>query len=163
MSESENKYPNAKVAYLSWQDFDSLSRKLAYIIRSSGFTPEIIVGIQRGGCILAVFLSHLLGVRDFCTIGVRTTTDEEIQASRQTPVVINDSSLYHVRGKRVLLVDDVTNTGATLMTAKNRVLVFGSKEVKTAVLVWDTTKVQSCQADYYGTAVHAWVVFPWEK
>jgi len=163
MSESENRCPNAKAAYFSWQDIDSLSRKLARIIKISGFTPEIIVGIQRGGCILAVFLSHLLGVRDFCTIGVRTTTAADIQAPRQSPVVIDDSSLRQVTGKRVLVVDDVTNTGATLIIAKNRVLIFSCKEVRTVVLVWDTTNVKSCLADYYGTAVDAWVVFPWEK
>lgn len=161
--ESENRRQNVKAVYLNWNDIEYLSRRLAHIIKSSGFAPEIIVGIQRGGCIPAVFLSHLLEVRDFCTLGVKTTISEGIQAHRQTPTIIDDSSMHRVAGKRVLLVDDVTNTGATLTVAKDCVLAFGCKEVKVAVLVWDMSNVQSCLADYYGTTVNAWVVFPWEK
>ena len=159
----KNSYQDTKVAYFSWNDIDNLCKKLAYKIKGSGFTPEIIVGIQRGGCIPAVSFSHLLDVQDFCTIGVRTTISEAIQAPRQTPIIKDDFSLHLVIRKRVLLVDDVTNTGATMREAKNRILSFGCKEVRTAVIVWDTTNAQFCQADYYGISVDAWVIFPWEK
>ena len=154
---------NAKVAHLNWNNIQNRCRGVAHLIESSGFTPEIVVGIQRGGCVPAVFLSHLLNVQDFCTLGLRTTTSEDIQASRQTPIVTDDSSLHLVAGKHVLLVDDVTNTGATLLLAKKRILKFGCRELRTAVVAWDTTDIQPCQADYYGTRVDVWVVFPWEK
>jgi hypoxanthine phosphoribosyltransferase len=154
---------NVKVFRPSWDDIESLCLKVAQAIKGSGFTPEIIVGIQRGGCVPAVVFSHVLGVADFCTIGVRTTTSERIRASRQIPVVRNGDSLHLVAGKQVLLVDDVTNTGATLVAAKDRVLSFGCRVVKTAVIICDTPDVQSCQVDYYGTSVDAWVVFPWEE
>lgn len=153
----------AKAVQLKWKDIDTLCRKVTRAIKTSGFVPEIIVGIQRGGCIPAVFLLHLLGLEDFCTLGIRTTISEDIRASRQTPVIRDDFSLSLVKGKRVLLVDDVTNTGATLIVAKNRILEFGCRSLQSAVIAWDTIDGRSCQADFHAIKLNAWVIFPWEK
>ena len=157
-----NKQLKEKTVSLSWSKVDYLSRKLATAVKRSSFSPEVIVGIQRGGCVPAVFLSHLLNVKDFFTFGIRTTVTDDPYATRQPPMVVDDSILSLAAGKSVLLVDDVTNTGATLSIADECLLKHGCKEVKTAVLVWDMSKVKSCKANYYSASVAFWVVFPWE-
>ncbi len=152
-----------KTVRLSWTEIERHCGKLANIIRSSGFLPDVIVGIQRGGCIPAVVLSHFLGVRYFYTLGMRTTTSNDVRAVRQRPTITADLPRRLVSGKKVLLIDDVTNSGSTLSTAKNHMIELNCTDVKSAVVVWDTVNVDCCQADYYAIRADSWVVFPWEK
>jgi hypothetical protein len=147
---------------LSGNDIDSLCRELAAQIKRDGYRPEIIVGIQRGGCVPAVFLSHLLDVPDLCTFGIRTTESEAVKAARTAPKVSDTEVLHRVRGRRVLLVDDVTNTGTTLALAKSKVSEFNPSSCKTAVIIWDGDGSAGCSADYVADRTPSWVVFPWE-
>jgi len=148
---------------LTWKDVEDGCRAVAALIRNSPFRPDVVVGIQRGGCVPAVFLSHLLQVAELCTVGVKTTTSDDVRAIRQVPVIYDALSLSRVRGHRVLLVDDVVNTGTTLIAAKECVQNSGSVEVRTAAIIWDTVGASICQADYVGRRIDAWIVFPWEQ
>ena len=71
--------------------------------------------------------------------------------------------------KNLLIVDDVTNTGDTIKTAHDYLKQFRPKDIKIAVLVWDTVSevdnqdFSSTIANYYATKIDAWAVFPWEK
>jgi hypoxanthine phosphoribosyltransferase len=153
----------SSITFLEWDDIERLTRKLAETIKNSDFTPDIIVAIQRGGCIPAVFLSHLLKVQNFHSIAIRTTVTDEIKASRHIPKILDNTSLLFVSGKRVLVVDDITNTGATIRYTKAQLLNSNCREVRTAVLVWDKNNAQSNIADYCVITADDWVVFPWEK
>jgi len=159
----ESSINNQKVVILNWEDINKFCVKLAYLIKESSYLPEIIVGIQRGGCIPAVLLSHLLNVENFCSLGIKTTKSEQIRSPRKEPIIFCDYSLEAVEGKNALKVDDVINTGTTLIEAKKRVIRYGSKDVKTAVMILDKIGVQKCNADYIGIDVNAWVIFPWEN
>lgn len=150
------------VVTLQWIDFDMLCRKLADQVRKSGFVPEVIVGIQRGGCVPAVFLAHLLQVQTFCSFGIRTTSTDAVRSTREKPRVTSRTALKCVRGKHVLIVDDVTNSGTTLETAKAEVGRFGASSYKTAVVIWDGDGSSGCAADYVAEYTPGWVTFPWE-
>jgi hypoxanthine phosphoribosyltransferase len=66
-----------------------------------------------------------------------------------------------VRGRRILLVDDISDTGMTLQLASEVLALYMPEEVKTATLYikpWT-----SFVPDYYGGTTEKWVVFPWEK
>jgi len=149
-----------KQTHLTWDDIEDYCRKLANLIKKSGFKPEIIVGIQRGGCITAVLLSHLLNIEDFCTIGIRSTKSDEIHALRVKPIIYDSFSLQLISGKMVLLTDDITDTGVTLIEAKKELVKFGSKEVKSATIICAPASIG--KVDFYGKEVKPWVVFPWE-
>jgi len=150
-----------KLTHLTWDDIEDCCRKLASAIKNSDFKPETIVGIQRGGCITAVLLSHLLNIENFCTIGIRSTKSDDIRAQRIKPIIYDSFSLQLITGKKVLLADDITDTGETLIEAKKELLKYGPKEVKSATII--CAPASNGKVDFYGKEVKPWVVFPWEN
>lgn len=151
------------VTTLGWDDFDRHCVSLADKVRAEGRTFDAIVALQRGGCITGVVLSHLLDIPNFLTLGIRTTFSEEIRAARLAPVIRGEAVLELVRGKSILLLDDVCNTGSTLQTAKACVDGFAPAEITTGVTIWDGDGDEPCHADHYGFYAPGWVVFPWER
>src|SRR5688572_1873387 len=121
----------------SWSEMDQLCNKLADEIIASGFQPEIIIGITRGGCFPALILSHRFQIRDLYTINVTTTINDAVRASKIKPMVHSVSGLSLISAKSVLLVDDVTNSGATLKTAKSAIGLLNPHVLRVACPIWD--------------------------
>lgn len=144
---------------LDWDDIVSGVEELASKIASSGFRPEVIVGILRGGLFVANLLSDVMDVEDVIPLGIRSYVGVK---SRGTPVVYHRPSLEELTGKRVLLVDDVSDEGKTLMTAHS--LIRGSSdpaELKTSVLhIKPWTKFVP---DYYVLMTSHWILYPWSR
>jgi uncharacterized protein len=151
----------------SWNEMEHLCHALADKITASSFEPEVIIGIIRGGCFPALLLSHRFQIRELYTINVSTTVDDSVRAIRNVPIVHSISGLPSLSSRRVLLVDDVTNTGSTLRTAKHVIENLNPALLKIACPVWDTVagsaQAQSmCIADFVVDEIHAWAKFPWE-
>lgn len=156
-----------EITYLTWDDITDSCKILSNKIIESQYKFDAIVGIQRGGCIPAVIMSHLLSVSVYYSLGIRTTSSEKIKSIRlNTPTIINIDVLKEIHGKNILIIDDVTNTGKTLQIAQTEVMKFNPLSCKTAVLFWDgdydEADFQTCKADYYSRYTPGWVVFPWE-
>lgn len=117
------------------------------------YSPDLAVGIARGGVILAAAVAFRLGV-PLETIKASLYNDEkpakEKHASPQMGGVHAD-----VKGKRILLVDDVSNTGRTLSAVKGALLAAGAKEVRTFVYAGN--------ADFSCAPFQKCLRFPWEK
>ncbi len=152
----------------TWLEADALTRKVAEHVHNEAFYPDLIVGIARGGCVPAVHLSHLLGVRRFSSLPVQTTTSNEAHALRlPKPLIVDVHDLQNLAGMRILLVDDAASTGATIAAAKKFVESKGSSQVRCAVLAQDTTVTQDelryarSQIDYLGCDVDGWAILPW--
>lgn len=151
-----------RVAILSWAEIDNCLARITEGIRGHGFAPEVIVGIARGGCIPAVWLSHSLACDNIYFLRLRTTLSNEVRAQR----TIRAGNIWfapHIRNKRILLVDDVVNTGTSMRVARNQLLKYGSMEIVTAAIAWDTVGGgPSAMVDLCCLTIDAWVVFPWE-
>ena len=126
-------------------------------IRRSLFDPQMIIGIARGGWLPARVLSDLLENPNVASVRTEFYTGTVQDKSR---VGITQQVSAAVAGKRVLLVDDVSDTGLSLKLVREHVLEEGALDAKIATLYykpWSTVK-----PDYYEKETTLWIVFPWE-
>jgi len=143
---------------VSWDDIDELSLSLAERIISSGFKPDAIVGIMRGGWIPARILADLLGVDILDAIEIKFYRG--IGETREKPVVTRPP-LSDLRDKSVLLVDDVSDTGKSLSVAVSALVLLGPARIRTATLYIKPWSMSV--PDYYAASTESWIIFPWEK
>lgn len=143
---------------LSWTGVARDTKRLAGIINASGYKPDIVVAIGRGGYVPARILCDYLMMKDLTAIkvehwGIAATPDEK--------AVIKFPLSADIRNKRVLLVDDITDTGDTLRVSMEYLRGFYPDELKTAVLIHKTTS--GVVPDYYVKKVvrWRWIIFPW--
>jgi hypoxanthine phosphoribosyltransferase len=142
---------------LTWSRFGEVSRRLAEDIASDGFRPDAILGIARGGLLLAGALAYALDVKPVFLINIEfyTGVDERLQAPVILPPQLQVSDLADLR---ILVADDVADTGATLEVVRN-VCADAVREVRTAVLYEKPISTVTC--DYVGMRTDRWIVFPW--
>jgi hypoxanthine phosphoribosyltransferase len=141
----------------TWNQIYDMLLDLAERIRKDSFKPDIIVGISRGGWPPARVLSDLLSnpnlanVRAEFYLGFAETKDEP---SLTQPLSMD------VFDKRILIVDEVADTGKSLQLVRKHIAEQGAKELKILTVYykpWSTVK-----PDYYSKETSDWVVFPWE-
>jgi len=140
---------------LNWSDIEMLVHKLAERI-SSIYEPNMLIGILRGGAIVASMLSDVLDMREVYTIGCRSYTGV---GERETIVIYQPLSLNSLLDRDVLVVDDVADTGDTMKHIVQYVKGFEPKKVRTATL--HIKPHTSFIPDFYVENVNAWIVYPW--
>jgi len=103
---------------LSWEIFGSAARELAAGVSADGFQPDLILAIARGGLFVAGALGYALGVKNVAVINVEfyTGVDERLDVPVVLPPV---PSTVDLGGARVLIADDVADTGATLRLVRD--------------------------------------------
>jgi len=142
---------------LGWKEVYNLTLQLSERISESGFTPDLIVGIARGGWIPARILSDVLYANAMFNVRIEYYSDVGIRGKE--PTVTQPLSIP-IDEKKILLVDEVSDTGESLQHAVEYLKGLGAKEIKTAVL---HLKPNSCVTpDFYMQTVDAWTVYPWE-
>lgn len=146
------------VLLVTWEEIDRLVGEVARKIEESGFRPDVIVGIIRGGMIPARLIADRLGVDTIATIEFKMYKGMRIRGER--PYIRQPLTLELV-GKRVLIVDDVSDTGLTLLHAVQAVNLYMPSEVKTATLY--VKPWTDYRPDYHGPTTDKWIVFPWER
>lgn len=140
----------------NWHGIYNILLELARTIKQNQILPEIIVGVSRGGWLPARILSDLLDIPQLTSIRIEFYS--EINQPNREPIITQPVPLP-LHNKRVLLVDDITDSGKSLQLAK---IELG----KTADKIYTLTlyhKPWSCLTpDFYFIETSKWVIFPWE-
>lgn len=143
---------------MSWNKIYELSISLAEKIRNSNFVPDLIIGIARGGWVVARLLSDLLDIDDVGSIRIQFY--RSVGVTYHEPVVSQPVSVS-VEKKRVLLCDDVADTGYSLKAAIEHIKNSGAEVIKTATLHQKSKTVVI--PDYWVEKTDAWIIYPWER
>ena len=126
-------------------------------IRAAHFKPDFIVAIARGGLIPARILSDLLEIPHLATMQVEFYVD--IAQTKQEPT-LKQPFTAEVQGKRVLLVDDIADTGKSLQFSENLLKNQGAQEIQSATLYFKPCSIK--KPNYLEKQTANWVIFPWD-
>ncbi len=144
---------------LTWEMFGSACRELAQEVADSGFLPEIIVGVARGGLIPAGALSYALGIKSLMFLNVEFYTG--VGKVLPAPRLVGPPPSHHgLRDKRLLIVDDVADSGRTLEFVRDICAEY-TDQIKIAVLYEKPGSALSCEFAWRRT--DDWVTFPWSE
>jgi hypothetical protein len=146
-----------KILALTWSDIEASLLTLADKISESDYHPDMIVGIARGGWVVARILSDLLDVRDLASIKIEfyKGVDEKVKVPKITQP-ISDSP----KGKVVLVADDVADTGESLMLAQRHLIDQGARALKVATIHYKPWS--KFRPDNYFLETDDWIMYPWE-
>ncbi|MBS7658814.1 MAG: phosphoribosyltransferase [Candidatus Bathyarchaeia archaeon] len=141
-----------------WNDIYEMCIKLADKIKKSGFFPDLIIGVARGGWIPARILSDLLENSNVASVRVEFYVD--IAKTSHSPKITQGVSVS-LTGRKILVVDDVADTGKSLKAVIDYLYNLGAKEVKTATLHYKPKSI--IKPDFYIEETDAWIVYPHER
>jgi hypoxanthine phosphoribosyltransferase len=142
---------------MTWEDVGTAVEELAAQIKAAQFTPDAVLALARGGLPAAGALAYALGVKNMATLNVEfyTGVDERLDEPLLLPPVPDLSLL---RTERLLVVDDVADTGRTLALARD-FCAEHVDDVRTAVLYEKPQSVVRC--DFVWRRTERWINFPW--
>jgi hypoxanthine phosphoribosyltransferase len=142
---------------LSWEIFGSAARELAAGVSADGFEPDLILAIARGGLFVAGALGYALGVKNVAVINVEFYTG--VGERLDVPVVLPPvPSTVDLGGARMLIADDVADTGATLRLVRD-FCADHVADARCAVLYQKPHSTVDCE--YVWRRTDRWINFPW--
>jgi hypothetical protein len=135
---------------IGWAAFGEIARALAARIAEE-YRPAVVVGIAKGGVFVGGALAAALGVEFYPVRIMKRRRD-----SGGMPEAVQE--LPDLRGKKVLVVDDVASTGATLARGRALSRKAGAKDVRTAVLVGR----RGARPDFMALETDELILFAWD-
>jgi uncharacterized protein len=153
MSSQTDRQAHSSEVRITWEELGSMCGALA--LQVALFDPEVVIGIAKGGVIPGATVASVLR-REFYPIRLsRRYGDERV---REHPAVLIGPPAQAVKGKRVLVIDEITLTGETLQLAVDLLCQAGATEVRTATLY---VRSDSWRPDYFVLESDALIINPW--
>jgi uncharacterized protein len=150
--------PNPKYEAPGWDEIYEMLLDLAQQIRKDDYKPEIIVGVSRGGWPPARVMSDLLQNPNLANMRVEFYKDIGLRNKKPR---ITQPVTMEVVGKRVLVVDDVSDTGHSLEAVANHLRRKPVKELRVCTIYLKPKSV--FRPDYFSRSTKKWIIFPWER
>ncbi len=146
-----------KKSILSNNEINNAIKEIVNQIDISGFTPEIIISINRGGCIPGVYLSHYFkkphNIIDIKSLKAKSLKDFSLLTNTLK------------KNKSVLVIDDINDSGKTFDIVK-KIFSSSNNEIRFAALINNVSS--KTKIDFHGQLIDkrdnpVWYVFPWEN
>ncbi|MEM1706909.1 MAG: phosphoribosyltransferase [Sulfolobales archaeon] len=147
---------------VTWDEIVEWSMGLAETIKRRGFKPDIVIAVSRGGYVPARLICDFLLVDNLISLQSQHWTEAAKVAEK---ALIKFPYKVDLSGLRALLVDDIVDTGDTLILAKDFIASeWNPKDLKIAALQW-ISPVAKIKPDFYYIEVKEWIWFqyPWTR
>ncbi|AOP53353.1 MAG: phosphoribosyltransferase [Brevibacterium aurantiacum] len=142
---------------LTWDTFGTSAREMAQTIADSDYDPEIVIAIARGGLLPAGALAYALGLKLSDAINVEFYTD--VHETLPDPILLAPMlDIDAIKGKKLLVVDDVADSGRTLALVLELLKKHGA-EAQSAVIYAKSASI--IDPDFVWKRTDQWIVFPW--
>lgn len=146
----------------SWDNIESITVDLYKLVREDRYFPDIIAGISRGGLVPARIISDLY----LCQSQKPTLAIMQIGfysgvgKTQKEPIIYQDLP-GHIHGKRILLIDDVADSGVSLDFAMKYLNMKKPLEVRIGTLYYKPWSI--IKPHYYVEETESWIIFPHER
>ncbi|MEM0025224.1 MAG: phosphoribosyltransferase [Zestosphaera sp.] len=154
--------PKVKTKLVSWEEIVSWARDLSKRIEESNYRPDVVVAIARGGFVPARLVCDFLMIENLISIQSQHWTEA---AKAEEKAVIKYPYKLDLSNSKVLIVDDIVDTGDSVLLAKEFIRKnWNVSDVRVAVLQW-ISPVAKFKPDYYSIEVREWIWFqyPWTR
>ena len=142
---------------LTWDEVHALAGQCADEVSGRTFKPDCVIGITMGGVIPAAMIAEQFKTRNFITISAESYHNKE-----QGELKITYLPTIDLAGKKILLVDEIADSGATMKKIVEILQKeYKPKEIVTVALVVNSDNC-TFRPDVFATEVREWVHFPWE-
>ncbi|MEL9999542.1 MAG: phosphoribosyltransferase [Thermoplasmata archaeon] len=145
---------------VTWKNIEDWVNVVINKIEFDGYKPEIIIGLARGGLVPARLISDRMQLKDLYAVktehwGITATPDGQAKITQTLPI--------NISGKRVLVVDDITDTGQSLSLAIDHVKSMGPSELRSATLlhILHSKYIPNYFAEEVPEDKWTWFIFPW--
>jgi len=154
-----------KQRIIGWHEVDNMVNKIIRGFSNDGWTPDLLVGVIRGGAIPAMWMSNLTNIKaDTITVSFRD------HAVKNPYLPVPFLKKIAQPGFKTLIVEDINDTGETLVWIQNKIREYtldAEKQVKYSALI-DNEPSMFKNLHYHAQKINKdidpeWIVFPWEK
>lgn len=141
----------------SWDYLNKSCKEVVRKMKKDRFRPDVVIALSRGGFVPARSICDMLIVKDLVSIKVDhwgLTATKDGKANIRYPLKVD------LTGKKILIVDDITDSGESMIVSLDFLKSLNPKEIKTATALH--IKTSKFKPDYYGEEIDwKWVIFPW--
>jgi len=147
-----------KCKIVSFEEVHDMVRRVSEKVKASGYRPDTIVGLARGGWFPARLMCDFLGMTDLVSLKVEhwvETGKTKDEATIRYPLVADFSD------RKILVVDDITDTGKSLIVSTEHLRRLNPEEMRIAVMQY--IPASKFRPDYFAEVVKVWTwfIYPW--
>lgn len=142
----------------SYEEIENLCVKISEEIKKKDYKFDCIIGVAVSGLYPAMIIARLLNIKNVISVSAVSYQGKEQKEMR----LLNAPDKESLKGKTVLVVDDICDSGNTLIFLSDFLKEYQVKDAKTAT-VFLNKEHHKITPDFYGEVIDKWIAFPWDK